>query len=302
MQNIFEGIKKFWKTNLIIIFVILVALLTFAIYSLFAGFPWEEKEVAVIEPIVHSGPVIDEPVSKSMLEGADFLVYYNPDRDERYAAYAEQMPMLSVDDVVWMVDADLDKEPYSVTSEITEPESLTALINKYNALPHDYAPPDLVNIGQSMMRAEAAEAMNEMIEAAAADGFRLWVQSGYRSYGIQVTLYDRYSANDGVEGADIYSARPGHSEHQSGLTADLNTITDAFGLTPEGIWTAENCWQYGFIVRYTSENTNITHYKPEPWHMRYIGRDAAREMHELGMLSFEEYWVKHIKYPIPEQL
>jgi len=220
--------------------------------------------------------------------------FYIEARSGRYEAFAAQRPLLAFDDVVWMVNVDLDKPPYEEVSEVRDPTSLTALVTKYFYLPADYSPQNLVNIGQTMMRAEAAGAMEEMINAAKAEGLRLWVQSGYRSYSIQIGLYAQYSAADGEEEADRYSARPGHSEHQTGLVADLNSITDAFGETPEGMWVAENCWQYGFIVRYTAENTEITLYKPEPWHIRYIGREAAAGMRDLGILSFEEYWVRYV--------
>jgi len=221
--------------------------------------------------------------------------FYDERRSERYEAFAAREPHIAFDDVVWMVNVNLDKEPYEDAVEAYDPYSETALVNKFFYLPDGFSPPDLVYIGQSMLRLEAADAMDEMISAASAEGFNLWVQSGYRSFGVQAGLYNQYSARDG-EAADTYSARPGHSEHQLGLAADFNTITDAFGQTPEGVWAAENCWKYGFIIRYTEANTNITMYKSEPWHVRYIGREAAGAMRDLGFLSFEEYWAKYVGF------
>jgi len=219
--------------------------------------------------------------------------FYDEGRSERYNAFAALSPRLAFDDAVWMVNVDLDEPPYEYARAAVDPLSLTTLVNKHFYLAEDHSPPDLVYIGNSMLRDEAASAMNEMISAAKEEGHRLWVQSGYRSFGIQAGLYDKYSARDGAEVADTYSARPGHSEHQLGLAADLNTVSDAFGESPEGIWAAENCWQFGFIVRYTEENTDITLFKPEPWHLRYIGREAAAAMRHMGILSFEEYWVMY---------
>jgi len=222
------------------------------------------------------------------------LWYFDEGRVERYEAFAALRPELDFSDIVWMVNVNLDKTPYEYINEAADPTSITLLVNKYFYLAPDFTPGDLVNIGSTMLREEAAMAMNVMIDAAAQEGHRLWVQSGYRSFNVQAGLFEQYSAYDGVEKAETYSARPGHSEHQTGLAADLNTITDAFGDTSEGKWAAENCWKYGFIVRYTEDNTDITLYKPEPWHMRYIGMEAAAGMRDLGIKSFEEYWAKYI--------
>jgi len=222
--------------------------------------------------------------------------YYIAARADRYEAFAALRPDLTFEDVVWRVNVDLDKEPYEDVRAAKDPMSILALVNKHFYLPEDFTPPDLVNIGKSMMRADAADAMNEMIRVADGEGHHLWVQSGFRSFNIQAQLYEQYSASDGYEEADRYSARPGHSEHQTGLVADLNTITAAFGETPEGKWAASNSWYFGYIVRYTADNTDVTLYKPEPWHLRYIGREAAAGMHDLGILSFEEYWVKYVNH------
>jgi D-alanyl-D-alanine carboxypeptidase len=146
------------------------------------------------------------------------------------------------------------------------------------------------------MRKEAGEALQEMISAAASGGNKLWSQSGYRGYSLQSRLYSDYVATKGLEAAEKSSARPGHSEHQTGLTTDLNTINEAFGDTDEGRWVAENCYKYGFIIRYTMDNLDVTLFKYEPWHIRYIGKDAATEMKKQGISSFEEYWVKYEKY------
>ncbi|MCL2110699.1 MAG: M15 family metallopeptidase [Clostridiales bacterium] len=229
-------------------------------------------------------------------DGITSLWYYDAANADRYKAYSVRMPHLPMDDIVWMVEANLDKEPYVDVEEVLSPYSVTLLANKYFYFSESYVPPELVAVGNSMLRADAADAMREMIDDAAAEGHNLWVQSGYRSFDLQNRLYTGYSAADGVEVADTYSARPGYSEHQSGLSVDFNTITQAFGETPEGIWAAENAWKYGFILRYTEENSHITLYMSEPWHFRFIGREAAAEMHTLGFPPYEEYWVKNVKF------
>ena len=297
--------------------IIVLIVLAGAVYVLFAGLPWKDSSKGSSKGVAETDGGAQDNTDKADAAGSpaghndeedivpwnpvgvSSLFFYDIARVDRYESFAARMPELPYENVVWMVDADLDIPPYSDTKEVPDPMELTLLVNKHFFLPDGFAPADLVTINNTMLRKETADAMQEMIDAAAGEGHNLWVQSGYRSYEIQVNLYNQYSERDGPDAADTYSARPGYSEHQTGLTADLNTITDAFGETPEGRWVTENCWQYGFIVRYTKENTDITLYRPEPWHVRYIGKEAAANMHDVGFLSYEEYWVKFVKYAPP---
>lgn len=153
--------------------------------------------------------------------------------------------------------------------------------NKSYALPESYNPGDILP--------ECASAFSKMKADAAAQGLNIYNQSGFRSYSLQNDLYTRYSNRDGKEAADRYSARPGHSEHQTGLAIDLNDITSAFANTAEGIWVAENSWRYGFILRYPKGKEVQTGYMYEPWHIRYVGVDVATKIYESG-LCLEEYY------------
>ena len=153
--------------------------------------------------------------------------------------------------------------------------------NKTYSLPADYNPGGLT--------AETGAAFARMQTAANADGISLYIQSGFRSYELQESLYTRYVSRDGQEAADRYSARPGHSEHQTGLAIDLNDISYAFADTPEGKWVDENCHKYGFILRYPQEKEAQTGYRYEPWHIRYVGVDVATAIHNSG-LCLEEYY------------
>ena len=101
-------------------------------------------------------------------------------------------------------------------------------------------------------------------------------------------IYNNYCDLYGWEQADSFSARPGYSEHQTGLTIDCNTIDDAFGDTPEAAWLAQHCADYGFIIRFPQGKENITGYQYEPWHIRYVGADVAKEIQKYG-LTLEEY-------------
>ena len=155
------------------------------------------------------------------------------------------------------------------------------LANKTYSLPEDYNPGGLL--------AECQDAFALMQGDAAARGLNIYISSGFRSYYSQKSIYNRYVSRDGRALADTYSARPGHSEHQTGLAIDLNTITQSFGRTKEGRWVAENCHRYGFILRYPEGKAHITGYRFEPWHLRYVGIEKATRIAQSG-LSLEEYY------------
>lgn len=154
------------------------------------------------------------------------------------------------------------------------------IVNKTYALPADYAPG---------VDAAAQAAFDEMQAAAADEGLNIYISSGYRSYDYQAGLYQRYVDKDGKAEADRYSARPGHSEHQTGLAFDLNSIDNSFANTAEGKWVTRNCCKYGFIIRYPADKEDVTGYMWEPWHIRYLGKETAQSVYDSG-LCLEEYF------------
>lgn len=156
------------------------------------------------------------------------------------------------------------------------------IVNKSYPLPKDYRPDN------DELTPETSNAFEKMRVDAQAEGLNLYISSGFRSYEYQAQLYQRYADRDGYEKADTYSARAGYSEHQTGLAFDLNTIDDSFANTPEGKWVAENCWKYGFILRYPKGKEAQTGYQYEPWHLRYLGEDMAKKVYDSG-LCLEEY-------------
>lgn len=153
------------------------------------------------------------------------------------------------------------------------------IANKSYPLPSDYNPG---------VDPTAQSALNDMIAAAKNDGLTLWLRSGFRSYETQKTLYNGYARRDGTAAADRYSARPGYSEHQTGLAFDLNSLSQSFADTAEGKWIAEHCYEYGFIIRYPKDKESVTGYMYEPWHVRYLGTETAKSVYESG-LTLEEY-------------
>ena len=178
------------------------------------------------------------------------------------------------------------------------------LVNKGWNLPRDYVPNDLVTVEtdfvsyalpeRRQMRAEAAEAMLVLMEAAKEEGLGLLCVSGYRSYGTQKVVFDNKVKAVGEEAALKYVAYPGQSEHQTGLAMDLtsrdlaNGLTSSFADTAEGQWVAMNAHRFGFIIRYPAGKENITGYNYEPWHIRYVGQEVAQYIYEHG-LTLEEY-------------
>ncbi|MBQ1769851.1 MAG: M15 family metallopeptidase [Turicibacter sp.] len=206
-----------------------------------------------------------------------------------------------------LVNEDTQTNPvfYQDIQVVENPDSLSVLVNKNYSLPEDYKPQDLVLLDVPLynedvtnegnyLRKEAASALKSLFLAAQEEGHKLVARSGYRSYETQVSLYQRYVEKDGAEAADTYSARPGHSEHQTGLTIDITSdsvqggLTEAFGETEEGKWVKENAHRFGFIIRYPQDRVSETGYQYEPWHLRYVGSESATEIYN-DHLILEDY-------------
>ena len=191
-----------------------------------------------------------------------------------------------------------DKTTFSIDAA----DSLWVVADKLRPLnPKKYKPANLVrlklpNRNDPRLRSNAAGAYAAMYAAAKADGVSLVIQSAYRSYNTQVSVYNGWVARLGQAKADLQSARPGHSEHQIGLSVDIAagnrkcTIAACFADTPEGRWLTEHAWEYGWILRYPKGLTHITGYKYEPWHWRYVGRGLAAEMHKTPNITMEEFF------------
>lgn len=174
------------------------------------------------------------------------------------------------------------------------------LVNRENALSENYRPKDLVTVNvrfyrtasaeERTMRKEAAEALEELFRAAQNEGIELYGLNGYRSYETQKDLYNKDRSTKGEGYAEQYDAKPGHSEHQTGLAMDVTNRTYSYGFqtTREGKWLVKNCYKYGFILRYPEGKEGITGYSYEPWHIRYVGKNAAKEIFSKGIV-LEQY-------------
>lgn len=180
-------------------------------------------------------------------------------------------------------DSSMEEQPES-GHKIQQVDGLTyvdgiLIVNKTYSLPETYAPG---------ISTAAQAAFDDMTAAAFNDGLYLYVNSGYRSYDEQYSLYYNYALNRGVAEADKVSSRPGHSEHQSGLCFDVNSTDFSFNDTAEARWIASHCADYGFIIRFPKGKEAITGYEYESWHIRYVGVDIAKEITSKG-LCLEEY-------------
>ena len=221
-------------------------------------------------------------------------------------AYAEETLDLSdFDDAQEAQMIEMEPEAaqwaYPIPYDLLMTSDYIVLTNKENLLSEDYIPPDLVKLtckkissDPIQMREVAANALSDMFAAAKEDGIVLYAHSGYRSYRTQKTMYsNRLKKNNGKD--DGVVAYPGSSDHQTGLGIDIinkagigKKFTTAFAETKEGKWVAENCWNYGFVIRYQKNKEDITQIMFEPWHLRYVGVQVAQYMHEND-LSLEEF-------------
>lgn len=187
-----------------------------------------------------------------------------------------------------------------LVEDYNDPASLWAVVNKdYPLSKQDYRPTDLTLMtnksrtdkgnDERSIRAVVVADFNDLIAAANAAGYDLIIGSGFRSYNLQATYHNNLVRLYGEEAANQTSAKPGQSEHQTGLAADITLrsmecyISTCFGDTPAGKWLAAHAVEYGFIIRYPAEKTEITKYEYEPWHIRYVGKPLAKALKQSGL-------------------
>lgn len=228
--------------------------------------------------------------------------YFKEENIDRYIKYHEENKNLDMKDVVIRVNLNLDKPYYSVTEKTPYQNKDYILVNKYIYMDSDYTPDNLEDLDLSYSRSgmklvkSAKVNLEKMVESAKNDGYTIRVMSSFRSYNYQVNLYNKYVENDGKEAADTYSARPGFSEHQTGLCVDIDdgkiSYTN-FENSPSFKWMEENAAEYGFILRYPKNKTDITGYTYESWHYRYVGKKIASYIKKHN-ITFDEYYAMYL--------
>ena len=226
--------------------------------------------------------------------------YYKKEYKNRYLSYQKENKDLSIEDIVTHVNIGLDNPYYTNTKPSTNLNTELILVNKYNYVTENYVPENLQPLNTSYARSGmqlvdiAKEAFESMSDDAKKEGMNIIAMSSYRSYDYQVNLYNNYVKTDGKEAADTYSARPGYSEHQTGLAVDVYNLElpyTSFEKTEEFNWMQENAYKYGFILRFPKDKVDITGYQYEAWHYRYVGKEVAKYIHNHNM-TLEEYIAK----------
>lgn len=243
-------------------------------------------------------------LSEDEIQAIISLSNYQPSRAQRYANYNAA----TIEQRVMEVNCDMDLDPYSITKIIEDDSDVTLLVNKFNSLPEGYKPQDLVVLNehacvqgedyscqaveQMELRKEAYDAYLKFCEDALKQEIEIRAIAGYRTYEYQKMLWDYNADNYGKEYADKYYARPGQSEHNTGLAVDItfnghnyNEIENYEGYE----WILDNMHNYGFILRYPENKTNVTRYGYESWHVRFVGVKAAKEIHDHNW-TLEEYY------------
>lgn len=242
---------------------------------------------------------------KEKLEKLDFINesinYFVMNNIDRYIDYKEKNDTLSNEEIVKNVNMNLDYDFYTNSMDSLNKDTVYLLVNKFYYLDSAYEPIDLKTISYTYsngtkLKEVAANAFELMANDAKAAGYTLKGISGYRSYSTQNNIYNSYLTSDPVDVVDTYSARPGYSEHQTGLAIDVSngvTSYNQFGSSTTFTWMNENAYKYGFILRYQQGKENVTGYKYEPWHYRYVGNDIAKIIHDNN-ISLEEYYAIYL--------
>ena len=230
--------------------------------------------------------------------------YYKEELKSRYLEYQKKFPDKSEEEIITNVNLNLDYPFYTHTIEATKQNEVTILVNKYRYLEDDFVPDNLEEISDEYSKGgiylvkEAKDNFMRLVDDAKKGGYTIRAISSYRGYTYQKNLYERYLQQDGEEVADTYSARPGFSDHQTGLAVDVangNLGYEQFDKTEEFKWMMNNASNYGFILRYPKGKEEITGYQYESWHYRYVGIELAKKI-KASNLTFDEYYIRYLDF------
>ncbi len=241
----------------------------------------------------------------------DFLLnllkekYYLKANIEEYLNYAKIHPEYSPETIISYVNTHSNEEHYEYELSTDISKGNLILVNKYYSLSNDYIPETLVKVSRDyyygtehQLCKEAYEAFKKMWSEAQKEDIYLIINSSYRSYEEQKETYDNYKDKKGTTYADTVAARPGFSEHQTGLAIDIfskkDTSTKDFKNSQTHIWLQNNAYKFGFIERYKEEKIAITGFSAEPWHWRYVGIEAATYIYEND-ITFDEYYAYFVE-------
>ena len=218
--------------------------------------------------------------------------------------YHRENESLSVRNVVSIINTNTDHSYYTYDFDTNLEDDYLMLVNKYYHLNEDYVPDDLVEISNQYYYGEnhkirkiVYDAFIDMWNEAQKDGIYLIINSSYRTYQEQQEVYDFYKDTYGTTYADQIAARPGYSEHQTGLALDIfskeHTTSTNFKDSPAHLWLKENAYRYGFIQRYDENTQDLTGFTEEAWHWRYVGIEVATYLHKHA-ITYDEYYTYFI--------
>ena len=226
---------------------------------------------------------------------------------DRYLSYLEEEEDTSFSDVVAIVNVHADSRWYEEEFQVDTSLNELMMVNKFYTLDETYTSENLVTIpltyaygneGDNQILDYAYEKFLDMWQAANDEGYYLMVNSSYRNYEEQQQTYDNLKNTVGERKADEIAARPGHSEHQTGLVVDMTSknspYSNEFADSEEYKWLKEHAHEFGFIERYPEGKTYLTGYNPESWHWRYVGVEAATTMYEEN-ITYDEYYAFYIE-------
>lgn len=293
--------KKLKTKNFLVFIIIIILIITSIIYGInkSKNNNTNSKEQNKIE---NKDKVNNTKELTELEKAKKDLAYYKDEYEDAYKEYREKNKDLSIEKVITNVNIGLNYDYYTHTKATKDLNTNTILVNKYNYLTEDYVPENLQTVDKKYSSKTlqlvdyAKEAFEELSEAASKENYTVLAMSSYRSYQYQYNLYNRYVNTDGVEAADTYSARPGYSEHQTGLAVDVYNGKEDFTnfeKTKEYNWMQDNAYKFGFILRFPKDKVLETGYQYESWHYRYVGKEIAKYIHDNN-LCFEEYYATHL--------
>lgn len=293
--------KKLKTKNFLVFIIIIILIITSIIYGInkSKNNNTNSKEQNKIE---NKDKVNNTKELTELEKAKKDLAYYKDEYEDAYKEYREKNKDLSIEKVITNVNIGLNYDYYTHTKATKDLNTNTILVNKYNYLTEDYVPENLQTVDKKYSSKTlqlvdyAKEAFEELSEAASKENYTVLAMSSYRSYKYQYNLYNRYVNTDGIEAADTYSARPGYSEHQTGLAVDVYNGKEDFTnfeKTKEYNWMQDNAYKFGFILRFPKDKVLETGYQYESWHYRYVGKEIAKYIHDNN-LCFEEYYATHL--------
>lgn len=293
--------KKLKTKNFLVFIIIIILIITSILYGInkSKNNNTNSKEQNKIE---NKDKVNDTKELTELEKAKKDLAYYKDEYEDAYKEYREKNKDLSIEKVITNVNIGLNYDYYTHTKATKDLNTNTILVNKYNYLTEDYVPENLQTVDKKYSSKTlqlvdyAKEAFEELSEAASKENYTVLAMSSYRSYQYQYNLYNRYVNTDGIEAADTYSARPGYSEHQTGLAVDVYNGKEDFTnfeKTKEYNWMQDNAYKFGFILRFPKDKVLETGYQYESWHYRYVGKEIAKYIHDNN-LCFEEYYATHL--------